>query len=281
MRERNSFPKRLLTLHLPVLVIVLFAIGPYIWSFITSIGTSGAMRVQAGEAIRYFPEEVTIENYQRLFDRMDFAENLFDSIVVSTFAMIVGLTVSLTAGFSFSRFRFWGRRYLMLQFLVINMFPVVLLLVPLFVIMGWLGITDTYIALVVAYATWTIPFSTWMLTSFINAIPKSLDEQAQVDGCTRFTAMVRIIFPIAMPGIAATAIYVFITAWNEFVFASVLTGRDVETIPVALQTMVGQHRIAWQLLTAGGVVSAVPVIILFFFIQKQLISGLTAGALKS
>lgn len=281
MRRHETLPKRLLTLHLPVLVIVLFAIGPYIWSFITSIGTSGAMRVQAGEAIRYFPEEITTENYQRLFDRMDFAENLVDSIIVATFAMIVGLTVSLTAGFSFSRFRFWGRRYLMLQFLIINMFPVVLLLVPLFVIMGWLGITDTHIALVVAYATWTIPFSTWMLTSFFNAIPKSLDEQAQVDGCRRFTAMVRIIFPIAMPGIAATAIYVFITSWNEFVFASVLSGRNVETIPVALQTMVGQHRIAWQLLTAGGVVSAFPVIILFFFIQKQLISGLTAGALKS
>ncbi len=278
--ERNSI-KRLFTLHLPVLVITLFAIGPYIWSFITSISPPGGMRVQAGEAIRYFPESPTIFNYVRLFDRINFLQNLVDSMVVATFAMLFGLSLSLTASFSFSRFRFPGRKYFMLQFLVINMFPVVLLLIPLFWIMGRMGITDTYLALVLAYATFTIPFSTWMMTSFFNAIPKSLDEQAQIDGCNRFQAMIRIVIPIAMPGIVATGIYIFITAWNEFVFASVLTGRSVQTIPVALQRMVGQHEIAWELLTAGSVVSALPVIILFFFIQKRLISGMTAGAIKS
>lgn len=281
MVSRPSLLRRVLTIHLPVLLIVVFAIGPYIWSFVTSISLPGQMMVRAGEPLRYFPETPTLDNYQRLFSRMRFFSNLIDSLIIATMSMLFGLSVSITASFSFSRFRFWARRYLMIQFLVINMFPIVLLLIPLFMITSRLGINDTYIALVLAYGTFTIPFSTWMLTSFFNAIPKSLDEQAQIDGCNRFTAMVRIVIPIAMPGIAATGIYIFITSWNEFVFASVLTGRNVETIPLALQRMVGQHRIAWELMTAGGVVSAIPVVILFFFIQKQLISGMTAGAVKA
>jgi multiple sugar transport system permease protein len=160
------------------------------------------------------------------------------------------------------------------------MFPVVLLLIPLFVIFSRLGIMDTYLALVLAYATFTIPFSTWMMTSFFAAIPQQLDEAAMIDGCSRIGALVRVVFPIALPGITATGIYIFITSWNEFVFASVLTSRDVRTIPIALQNMVGEYQIEWGLLTAGGVVSAIPVLILFFFIQKQLIAGMTAGAVK-
>jgi multiple sugar transport system permease protein len=274
---RSSFAKRLLGTHLPVFLIVLFAIGPYVWSVISSITPEAEMYSQG---VRYFPENPTTENYQRLFGRIHFVENLADSFIVAFFAVVFGLGISVTASYSFSRFRFFGRRYLLLQFLVINMFPVVLLLIPLFVIFSKLGIMDTHLALVLAYGTFTIPFSTWMMTSFFNAIPRELDDAAQIDGCSRFGTMLRVVLPIALPGISATAIYIFITAWNEFVFASVLTGRNVQTIPIALQNMVGQYQIAWGLLTAGGVVSAVPVIVLFFFIQRRLISGMTAGAVK-
>lgn len=275
---RSRRPVRTLVfLHLPVLLIVAFAIGPYVWSFISSITPEGVI---ARGGVRYFPENPTFENYRRLFSRIHFLDNILDSLIVSTLSMLFGLAVSVPASYSFSRFRFRARRYLLLQFLVINMFPVVLLLIPLFIIMSRTGLMDTYFALVFAYATFSIPFSTWMMTSFFNAIPRELDEQAKIDGCNRFAAMTRVIIPIAMPGISATGIYIFITAWNEFVFASVLTGNNVNTIPVALQNMVGEYQIAWGLLTAGGVVSAIPVIILFFFVQKQLISGMTAGAVK-
>ncbi len=268
---------RLLFVFLPLALILLFALGPYIWGFVSSITPEGEMYV---EGLRYFPRNPTGENYARLFVKIDFVDNLADSFLVATFSMLFGLAFSVTASYSFSRFRFRGRRFLLFQFLVINMFPVVLLLIPLFVIFSRLGIMDTYLSLVLAYATFTIPFSTWMMTSFFNAIPYQLDESAMIDGCSRFGALVRVVFPVAMPGIAATGIYIFITAWNEFVFASVLTSRDVRTIPIALQNMVGQYQIAWGLLTAGGVVSAIPVIVLFFFIQKQLIAGMTAGAVK-
>jgi multiple sugar transport system permease protein len=270
--------RRLLGLHLPVLVIVLFALGPYLWMFISSITPETDLY---GEVFRYLPANPSFENYPKIFQKISFARNLRDSLIVATTTMLVGLAISLTASYSFSRFRFRGRNYLMIQFLVINMFPIVLLLIPLFVIMRVLKLIDTYFALIIAYSTFTIPFSTWMMTSFFNAIPKQLDEAALVDGCTRFSAMTRVIVPIAMPGIAATGIYIFITAWNEFLYAAILTGNRVLTIPVALQNLIGEYNIAWGLLTAGGVISVIPVIVLFFFIQKQLISGMTAGAVKT
>ncbi|RKX82276.1 MAG: carbohydrate ABC transporter permease [Spirochaetes bacterium] len=270
--------KSLLTLHIPVLIIVFFALAPYIWMFISSITPEKDLYTKI---FHYFPEHPTTENYTRIFSKINFASNIKDSLIVAFSTMLLGLGISVTASYSFSRFRFLGRNYLLIQFLVINMFPIVLLLIPLFVIMRFLHILDTHFALIIAYSTFTIPFSTWMMTSFFNAIPREMDESAMVDGCTRFTAMTRIIIPIAMPGIAATGIYIFITAWNEFLYAAILTGNSVKTIPVALQNLIGEYEIAWGLLTAGGVVSAIPVIILFFFIQKRLISGMTAGAVKA
>lgn len=266
-----------LVTNLLVLIIVLFAIGPYVWGFISSITPSAELNTPV---FRYFPQHPTFGNYVLLFQKIDFLDRLKDSLIIAFSSMFLGLLLSITASYSFSRFRFRGRQPLMIQFLIINMFPTVLLLVPLFVIMSFLHLRDTYFALILAYSTFAIPFATWMLTGYFNSIPKELDEQAQIDGCGRLTAMVRIVIPVSLPGIAATAIYIFITAWNEFVFASVLTGHRVQTVPIALQNMVGENQIAWGLLTAGGIVAAVPVIILFFFIQKQLIRGLTAGAVK-
>jgi len=275
--RRSSPAKRILTLHLPVLLIVMFAVGPYVWSFITSLTPESEM---FSGAFRYAPAHPTLENYARLFAKISFARNVRDSIVVSISTMLLGLAITVPASYSFSRFRFRARKFLLIQFLVINMFPIVLLLIPLFVIMRLLGLMDTYFALIIAYSTFTIPFSTWMMTSFFNAVPRELDQAAQIDGCSRISALTRVVLPVALPGIAATGIYIFVTAWNEFLYAAVFTGTNVKTIPLALQNMIGEYKIAWGLLNAGGVISALPVLFLFFFVQKQLISGMTAGAVK-
>jgi multiple sugar transport system permease protein len=278
MRRTERPLIRLATLHLPVLLIVGFALAPYIWIFITSLIPEKELFTLG---VQYLPAHPSLENYLRLFSKINFAANITDSLIVAAATMVLGLGVSVTASYSFSRFKFRGRNYLLIQFLVINMFPIVLLLIPLFVIMRSLRLLDTHFALIIAYSTFTIPFSTWMMTSFFNAIPKELDESALVDGCTRLGAMARVIIPIAMPGISATGIYIFITAWNEFLYAAILSGTRVRTIPVALQNLIGEYNIAWGLLTSGGVISAIPVIVLFFFIQKRLISGMTAGAVKA
>lgn len=269
--------RRILTLHLPLLLIVGFALAPYVWTFLTSLTPEEDLYLSE---FRYVPANPTGTNYLRLFSRIDYGRNILDSLIVASFTMLLGLCITVPASYSFSRYRFKGRTALLTQFLVINMFPVVLLLVPLFILMRILGLMDTHLSLIIAYSTFTIPFSTWMLTGFFNAIPRELDEAAQIDGCNRFTTLLRVVLPVALPGISATGIYVFITAWNEFIYAAILTGSNVRTIPIALQNMIGEFKIAWGLLTAGGVVSAIPVIVLFFFIQRQLIHGMTAGAVK-
>ncbi|MEO5770928.1 MAG: carbohydrate ABC transporter permease [Burkholderiaceae bacterium] len=274
---RPSPLRRLLTLHLPMLAIVLFAIGPYLWMLLTSLRVEATLFSPQRTLL---PEALTGANYLRLFTKTSFVVNLGHSLVVALGTVALGLALSLTAAYAFSRYRFAGRRGLMLTFLLINMFPLILLIIPLFITMRVLGILDTHLALILAHSTFSIPFATWMMTSYFDAIPRSLDEAAMVDGCTALGAMVRVVLPLAMPGVVATGIYIFITSWNEYLYASVLAGQEVRTLTVAVQSLVGEYEIAWGLLTAGGVVGALPVTVLFLLIQTRLIAGMTQGAVK-
>ncbi|HEY6088080.1 MAG TPA: carbohydrate ABC transporter permease [Burkholderiaceae bacterium] len=269
--------RRALTLHLPMAAIVLFAIGPYLWMLLTSLRVESTLFAPNRTL---WPAELTPANYLRLFTRTSFAINLLHSVVVALGTVVVGLALSITAAYAFSRYRFPGRRALMLTFLLINMFPLILLIIPLFITMRVLGILDTHLALILAHSTFSIPFATWMMTSYFDAIPRSLDEAALVDGCTPIGALLKVVLPLALPGVIATGIYIFITSWNEYLYASVLAGQDVRTLTVAVQTLIGEYEIAWGLLTAGGVVGALPVTVLFLFIQKRLIAGMTQGAVK-
>ena len=269
--------RRALTLHLPMAAIVLFAIGPYLWMLLTSLRVESTLFAPNRTL---WPAELTPANYLRLFTRTSFAINLLHSVVVALGTVVVGLALSITAAYAFSRYRFPGRRALMLTFLLINMFPLILLIIPLFITMRVLGILDTHLALILAHSTFSIPFATWMMTSYFDAIPRSLDEAALVDGCTPIGALLKVVLPLALPGVIATGIYLFITSWNEYLYASVLAGQDVRTLTVAVQTLIGEYEIAWGLLTAGGVVGALPVTVLFLFIQKRLIAGMTQGAVK-
>lgn len=275
--QRHRPLLRLFTLHLPMLAIVLFALGPYLWMLITSLKQESTL---FSPDRQFLPVMVTLENYARLFQKTTFLTNLGHSVVVSIGTMFVGLSVSITAAYAFSRFRFVGRRFLMMQFLLVNMFPIVLLIIPLFIIMKNLGLLDTHLGLILAHSTFSIPFATWMMISYFDAIPRSLDEAALVDGCTPVGAMVRVVLPLTVPGIIATGIYIFITSWNEYLYASILAGQNVRTLTVAIQTLVGEYEIAWGLLTAGGVVGALPVTLLFMLIQKRLVAGMTQGAVK-
>ncbi|MDN3712731.1 carbohydrate ABC transporter permease [Paracoccus cavernae] len=272
---RKSLPKRLLTVDLPMALILLFTLGPYLWMLLTSL-TSEQQIFTEGPSLF----TMVWDNYQRLFTNVGFARNMLDSFIIAAGTVVVGLALSVTAAYSFSRFEFRGKKILLLQFLLINMFPLVLLILPLFVLMRQLGLLDTHFALIVANSTIAIPFSVWMMTSYINGIPKSLDEAAMTDGCSRLQAMVRVILPLCTPGIIATGIYIFITAWNEYLYALTLGGQNVRPITVAVQTMIGEYQVQWGLLTAGGIVGAMPATVLFLIIQRRLVGGLTQGAVK-
>ena len=275
--RRHGFARRLLTIHLPVALIVLLAIGPFLWMILTSLTPSARI---AASGVSVSPAGWSADNYLRLLRQTSFLGNMGHSLIVALGTVAVGLTVSVTAAYAFSRFRFRGRRLLMLQFLLVNMFPVVLLILPLFILMRKLGLLDTHLALILANSTVAIPFAVWMLRSYVGAIPKSLDEAAMIDGCSRLAALRRVVLPLALPGIISTGIFIFITAWNEYLYALTLGGRNVRTVTVAIQTLIGEYQIEWGLLAAGGVVGALPVTILFLLVQRRLVGGLTQGAVK-
>jgi multiple sugar transport system permease protein len=275
--SRPSTARRILTTDLPVLLIIIVAMGPFLWMILTSLTPTARLSAQG---VSLTPVGWGIDNYARLLRQTSFLGNMAHSLIVALGTVALGLTVSVGAAYTFSRFRFAGRRVFMLQFLVVNMFPVVLLILPLFVLMRRLGLLDTHLSLILANATVAIPFAVWMLISYIGAIPRSLDEAAMIDGCSRLATLRRIVLPLAMPGIISTGIYIFITAWNEYLYALTLGGRNVRTVTVAIQTLIGEYQIEWGLLAAGGVVGALPVTLLFLLVQRRLIGGLTQGAVK-
>ncbi|MCA0339607.1 MAG: carbohydrate ABC transporter permease, partial [Proteobacteria bacterium] len=251
--NKPSTLRRILTTDLPVLVIVLFAMAPFAWMVLTSLTPTETLNATG---VSVSPAGWSLDNYVRLLRQTSFLGNMLDSLIIACGTVVLGLAVAVTAAYAFSRFRFAGRKLLMLQFLLINMFPIVLLILPLFVLMRKAGILDTHFGLILANATVAIPFAVWMLTSYIGAIPKSLDEAAMIDGCSRLTALRRVVLPLTMPGIISTGIYIFITAWNEYLYALTLGGKNVRPVTVAIQTLIGEYQIEWGLLAAGAVVGA-------------------------
>jgi multiple sugar transport system permease protein len=278
MIDRRSRTQRILEIELPVLAIIAFALAPYAWMVLTSIKPATDLSIWP---VRYLPSRPTLEHYRELIERTSFATSLVNSLIVALGAVVVGLGVSVPAAYGFSRFRFPGRRVLMTQFLVINMFPIVLLIIPLFVLMRMLGLLDTFIGVIIGHSTFAIPFAIWMMTSYMNAIPVELDEAAIIDGASRLQTIRLVVLPLVMPGIATAGIYIFITSWNEYLFAMMLSGQNVRTVTVALQLFIGEFTVQWGLLTAGGTLIALPVTLLFLLVQRRLVSGLTAGAVKS
>jgi multiple sugar transport system permease protein len=278
MVDRRGKIARILQIEIPILLIVVFAIGPYFWMMLTSVKPDADTTQWP---LRYWPSRITFEHYDTLLAHTSFAVNLMNSLIVALGSVVVGLAVSVPAAYAFSRFRFKGRRVLMTQFLVINMFPIVLLIIPLFVLMRSLGLLDTFIGIIAGHSTFAIPFAIWMLTSYMNSIPRELDEAAVIDGASRLQVIRLVLMPLLMPGLVTTAIYIFVTSWNEYLFAMMLSGENVRTVTVALQHFIGEFTVQWGLLTAGGTLIAIPVTILFLIVQRRLVGGLTAGAVKA
>ena len=278
MIRRRSFTRNLIQIEIPVLLVLAFALAPFVWMLLTSIKPNADL---SQFPVRYLPSSTTFEHYRTLIQRTSFPVNLLNSLIIACGAVLLGLATSVPAAYSFSRFRFAGRRTLMTGFLVINMFPIVLLIIPFFVLMRTLGLIDTFLGVIIGHSTFSIPFSIWMLVSYFNAIPRDLDEAATIDGASRLQTIRLVVLPLVMPGIVTTAIYVFITSWNEYLFAMMLSGETVRPVTVALQLFIGEFTVQWGILTAGGTIIALPVTILFLFVQKRLVGGLTAGAVKS
>ncbi|HXX39269.1 MAG TPA: carbohydrate ABC transporter permease [bacterium] len=272
-RTLRNLPHRvLLTVWLGVVII------PYLWMLVTSLKSQRELYVFP---VRYWPAHPTLAGFAQLFQSTPFPRYMLNSFVVATGTCVIALTAATAASYALSRLPVRGKRALLFVFLTTQLFPAILLVIPLFVIMRSLHLLNTYGSLILADAAFAVPFSTWLMTGFFNALPHELDEAATIDGCGRWQAFRYVLLPLVAPGFAAAGTYIFLYSWNEFIYALTFTADvSARTIPVGLQTFMGEFIIRWDLLMAGGVITAVPVIVLFMFVQRELIAGLTAGAVK-
>ena len=211
-----------------------------------------------------------------------FLRYMWNSIYVSTLTTIFGVGVAVPAAYAFSRFRFPGRNALFFSVLFRNMFPAVVFLMPLFIMMRWMGLVNTHASLVITYLTFGLPLSIWLLKGFYDNIPVELEQAARIDGCTRFQAFWMIVMPLSTPGIIATAIFSFITAWNEYVYALTFLNSDEKlTLPVGLQRFFAEYSTNWPGLMAASFIMSVPVVVMFLVLQKYFVRALTEGAVKA
>ena len=259
-------------------LVVVFSVFPLVWTFVTSLKLEEDIVTQT---LQYLPRHLTWQNYVTLWRQSGFPVLVANSVVVTSMTGLICLTIGTLAAYSFSRYRFRGRGKLLIFYLVIRMFPVVLMIIPLFVMLRNLGLLDSRFGLALAYTAFLLPLCIWMLKGFFDAIPPELEDAARIDGCTRLGALFRIVLPLARSGLVTTAVFIAISAWNEFLFALMLTtSQGSRTWPVGLQLMVGEFQLPWGPLSAGGIISIVPIILFFALVQQSLIRGLTSGAVK-
>lgn len=286
-RGRSHWP-----LHLFLVAMLIITIYPLL--FVLTIAFSGGQTLSIADlppdpalsdrlrAITPWPARVSTENFRSLFADQPFARWMLNSVIVSLATTVVGVMLASTAAYAFSRFQFPGRRAGLMSFLVSQMFPGTLMMIPLYIIIvQWLGLGSSYIALVLMYAVTAIPFCVWMMKGYFDTIPKELEESALIDGASQATIFFRIVLPLAKPAVAVTALFSFMTAWNEFIQAATFMNReDMYTGPVGLRFFVSGYSEQWGYFAAGSIIAAIPVVLLFLFLQKYLVSGLTAGAVK-
>jgi multiple sugar transport system permease protein len=256
---------------------------PMLWMLITSV-KSGFAAMQLPP--QWWPAEPTLASYQKLLDPQnsvgqDFLRFFLNSLIVSTLTTVLGVIVAVPAAYAFSRFRFPGRNFLFFAVLLRNMFPAVIFLVPLFILMRWLGLVNTHGSLVVTYLTFGLPLSIWLLKGFYDNIPIQLEQAARIDGATRFQAFVKIVMPLSVPGIIATAIYSFIGAWNEYIYAYTFLSKNEQlTLPVGIQRFFSENTTDFPGLMAASFMMSAPVVVLFLVLQKYFVRALTEGAVK-
>jgi arabinogalactan oligomer / maltooligosaccharide transport system permease protein len=233
------------------------------------------------------PRSVTLDHFHELLTtrggngELLFLHHAVNSIVVALLTTIVGVLLSCTAAYALSRFRFPGRKAGLTMFLVVQMFPAVLLLIPLYVVLNRLGLLNSIAGLVLVYSTTAIPFCVWTLKGYFDSLPRELEEAARIDGASPWMIFRKIVLPLARPGIAVTALFSFMTAWNEFIMASTfMTDQNRYTLPVLIQSTVTEYSADWGLFAAGAIVTSIPVMIAFYVLQRFLVGGLTAGAVK-
>jgi trehalose/maltose transport system permease protein len=264
--------------YLLVVVIVVVSVFPFYYAILTSF-KSGTDLFR----ITYWPTSFSLDNYEDVLANGSFPRNLLNSVFVASVTVLLALFLAVTAAFALSRVRFRGRSLLLMTILAVSMFPQIAVLAGLFELIRFLGIYNTPWALIFSYTIFTLPFTVWVLTTFMRDLPVEIEEAAIVDGATPWVIITRVFLPLMWPALVTTGLLAFIGAWNEFLFALTFTSSNLtRTVPVAIGLLSGGSRmeIPWGLIMAASVIVTVPLVILVLIFQRKIVSGLTAGGVK-
>ena len=259
-------------------VLLLMVLFPFYWMTITSFKSEDQMRSLVS---MFWPSPVVFENYDQLLRKTDFTSWFANSAIVAVSSTLLATAVGTIGAYALARLRFRGRAFMSSATLITYLVPPSILFIPLYAQIRTLGLSDSLAGLIAAYPSFTVPFVTWLLMGYFESIPVELEESAMIDGATRFGAFRRIILPLAAPGVLAAALYAFTQAWNEFLYALVfITDVKQRTLPVGLSSFITGDVYGWGYLMAGAVLTTVPVIVVYIYLQKYMVEGLTAGSVK-
>ncbi|QSG04794.1 carbohydrate ABC transporter permease [Halapricum desulfuricans] len=276
--DEDMSPRRAIGVYLVLGLYFAFLLLPVVYMVLASF---------TRQSFLFSPElvpalgDLTLANYETVLSRGDFRTYFYNSLIVATSTTLLVLTVGILAGYSMSRFDYPGRGGLLYAFLSTQMLPIVLILIPFYILMFSLNLVDSLIGIVIAHSVIGIPLGTWLLKGYIDDIPESLDEAAKMDGCSHLSVLRRVIIPLAMPGIAVAGFYTFILSWNDYLLVSVLSQTaGTRTLPFGLQLFQSQNAVAWNLLITAAVITMAPVILLFAVAQRWVVEGLASGGMK-
>ena len=265
--------------YLVLIFFSVFVLVPVLWMVSTAFKT--AQETMTNPPV-WIPKTITFEAFGHLWSEYPFTQFFKNSFIITMLSMVVSVVCACLAGYGLTRFHFRGRSAMMTFVLVTQMFPSVMLLVPFYSIISQFGLIDTHLGLILVYTSFTTPFCTWMMLGFFKSLPLDLDEAARIDGASVWQTFWRVILPLTLPGIASTCIYSFITSWNEYMFAFILTrSPDMRTLSVGIAEMNGYQQVLWNDMMAASLIASLPLIVLFVCLQRYFTSGLTAGAVKS
>lgn len=274
----RSSPRVKLAKHLLAAGACCLILAPFLWMISTSFKSPAEIALRDPTII---PRSFQFRHYTDVFTQGGFGRYFVNSLIVSIATTLLSVTLATLSGYAFARINLPGGRAILFGILATQMFPAILLAIPLYILLQHLHLLNALAGLVLVYTTFALPFCVWMLRNYFLTIPRDLDDAAVVDGATRLQALRTVILPVAVPGLIATSLFSFILAWNEFLYANTFISSDNKrTVSVGLQDLIGEFTTNWGLLMAGAVVTTLPIVVAFFFVQRQLTQGMAAGAVK-
>lgn len=276
--EKNDSWGKIIAIYLFLLLCCFITVYPISFIFTISLRPGNQL---FSTSLKLIPDNATLKNYVDAFVKYPMAKWMLNSLFVSTVTALFAVIISVNAGYAFSRYRFWGRKFGMTLLLVTQMFPAPMLLLPVYLMLVKLKLTNNYLGLILWYVATAIPFNIWLMKGYFDTIPKSLEESAFIDGASVIRTYWSIILPLAKPAVALCALFAFMGAWSEFIVARILiTDRSMLTLPIGLIALQGSFSTEWGIYSAAALVTAIPVTVLFISLSKYLVGGLTMGSVK-